>query len=93
MKIRLSDLRALRIVDDTGDKLGHFADLRCHGRRRPDGGQARATADRVVWGVVGLLERLGVRALADKTIDWRNVVAIERGRIVVRASRAAKRRR
>jgi hypothetical protein len=43
--------------------------------------------------MVGALERLGVRPLADKTIERRNVVSIRPGRSVVRAPAAKRSKR
>jgi hypothetical protein len=82
VKIRLCELRGAAIVDEGGKTLGHFADFLCRGTA------ARATADGVVWGTVGLLERFGFRDVAEQTLEWRSVVGVERERIVVRAPRA-----
>jgi hypothetical protein len=85
MKIRLSTLRRAAIVDEDGKTLGHFADFVC---RR---GASRAKVDGVVWGRIGLLERFGLTDVAEQTVEWRDVVGVERERIVVRAPRAGKR--
>jgi sporulation protein YlmC with PRC-barrel domain len=83
--VKLSDFEMLEIVTEEGRSLGHVFDLRAHGRPTTTSTQAMGPVDKVVYGTLGLLERLGVRRVAGRTLKWDRVVAIRAGKIVVRA--------
>ena len=84
--MHLSDLQHWRVVSESGEDLGRVYDLRAE--RRPTRGHRSesATVTTIVYGVAGLLERLGVRRGARCEVDWRHVVALRGDRLVVRAS-------
>jgi len=89
--MRLSSLQGLRVYDDAGQRLGRVFDFRCRGapvdrRMRDD-----AEVTTLVYGTIGLLERLGLREARTCEARWQDVVAIRDGRIVVRAQSGRRR--
>jgi hypothetical protein len=82
--VKLTDFELLEVVTEDGTRLGRVFDLRAHGRPTLDSSQSMGPVDELVYGPLGLLERLGVRRAAGKTLKWEQVVAIRAGRIVVR---------
>jgi hypothetical protein len=82
--MKLTDFEMLEVVAEDGRRLGHVFDLRAHGRPTTPARQARVPVDELVYGTLGLLERLGVRRASGRTLRWEQVVAIRNGRIVVR---------
>ena len=90
--MRLSSWQGLRVHDEDGRALGHLFDFRCRGA--PVNAQTRDDADVVtlVYGTIGLLERLGLRSTRECEARWEDVVAVRGDRIVVRVQRGAARR-
>jgi hypothetical protein len=90
--MRLSSCQGLLVYDEAGRKLGHVFDFRCRGA--PVNRRVRDDADvtTLVYGTVGLLERLGLREARNCEAQWQDVVAIRDGRIVVRAQGGRQRR-
>jgi len=91
--MRLSDIQGWHVETEQGDKLGHVFDLRCDGA--PTRGRSRDSANVValVYGTVGLLERLGLRSARECELRWRDVVALRDGSVIVRASAAQRARK
>ena len=91
--MRLSSLQGLDVVDDEGRRLGRLFDLRCRGA--PVERRARDAADVItlLYGSVGLLERLGMRTARECEARWQDVVAVRDDTIVVRAQSGGRRRR
>jgi sporulation protein YlmC with PRC-barrel domain len=84
--MKLSDLLFLKVVTEQEKFLGHVIDLRC--QPNPEARSKReASVRELLYGVGGLLERLGLREVTTETIPWESVVRIERGTIVVRAAK------
>lgn len=82
--MKLSDLEMLEVITEDGRKLGRVFDLRAHGRPTTRGRQEAAAIDGIVYGALGLMERLGVRSAKGKVLPWEQVVAVEADRVVVR---------
>jgi hypothetical protein len=78
--MRLNDLAGVEVVDEVGNHLGTIVDLRCH---RED--TQPLVVDELVFGEAGWLERLGFRAVREKTCPWSSVRSIRRRQIVVAA--------
>jgi sporulation protein YlmC with PRC-barrel domain len=78
------DLDLLRVVTTDGRHLGHVFDLRCDWRP----GQDHApVVDELVYGRVGLAERLGLTHRKPQSIPWSAVERIEGKVVVVSADR------
>lgn len=83
MKI-LSSFKGMRVVTEEGMFLGHLADLRADPRVKRLESAAASRIGMLVYGTAGWLEHLGLRAAAQETVDWRDVVRIEGDRLIVR---------
>jgi hypothetical protein len=82
--MKLTDFELLEVVTQDGERLGHVFDVRAHGRPTIDSSQSMGPVDELVYGTLGLLERLGVRRATGRTLKWEQVVAIREGKVVVR---------
>jgi sporulation protein YlmC with PRC-barrel domain len=80
----LSTFKGMRIATEEGMVLGHLADLRADSPVKTKTGTSSAQIRTLIYGVVGWLERFGLRATARQTIDWREVVRLEGDLLVVR---------
>lgn len=80
----LSDAQRWRVVTESGQELGRVFDLRASGRPTRNRRADTATIESVVYGVRGLLERLGVRRGTQCEVSWSDVVALRGDRLVVR---------
>ncbi|HUP08778.1 MAG TPA: hypothetical protein VMU47_16590, partial [Caldimonas sp.] len=70
-----------------GRRLGHVFDLRLHAGAGPDAWPDEVES--LVYGTVGLLERLGLRHARTKTLPWRDVVGLRDGALIVRRAHGA----
>jgi sporulation protein YlmC with PRC-barrel domain len=78
--MRLNELAGTEVVDESGKHLGRLVDLRCrHENPLP------SVVDELVFGEVGWLERLGLRAVRERTCPWSAVRSFNARRIVVAA--------
>jgi hypothetical protein len=74
----------MQVETEAGEPLGRLFDFRCD---RPPGKRGNPREPRViqlVYGTVGLLERLGLRTARECEVGWSDVVAIRGDRIIVR---------
>jgi len=83
--MRLTDFLNVRVITESGDKLGRVHDLRAERSPRT------LNVTGLVIGKLGLLERLGVgapesgaRIRTQDVIPWSAVVRADRRRVVVR---------
>lgn len=77
MRITISQLLGMPVVDARGDKRGHVHDVRA--RRTDDGGWEVAG---LVVGARGVLARLGARSRSSRPdesaiVAWKDVIAID----------------
>jgi sporulation protein YlmC with PRC-barrel domain len=79
----------MRIESDAGHFLGHVFDLRC--RWRP--GDRQSPLDEIIFGRLGLLERIGVSEGRPDSVPWSAVKAVRDGVIVVADEAVPKRRK
>lgn len=82
--MRLSDLLHIDVVDEDGTKLGSLMDLR--GRAATLRGRSRndAQLDTLVFAAPGYLEHVGIPRVTSCEAAWKDVLRLERDRIVVR---------
>lgn len=90
--MHLSSLQGKRVYDEEGRSLGRLFDLRCEGA--PVNARARddAVVTTLIYGTLGLLERLGLRDAGECEVRWEDVIAVRGERIVVRAGARRPRR-
>ena len=81
--MRLTELLHVDVVDEDGHSLGTLMELRC---RRALRGRVRANAriDALLFAAPGFLEHMGIRRAASCEAAWKDVLRIERDRVVVR---------
>ena len=82
--MHLSDAQRWRVFTESGEELGRVFDLRAEARPTRHRNAKAATITTVVYGVRGLLERLGMRRGTPCEVAWKDVVALRDGRLVVR---------
>jgi hypothetical protein len=82
--VHLSDAQRWRVVTESGEHLGRVFDLRAKALPARARHAEAVRIDTVVYGVAGLLERLGIRRGAQCEVAWEEVVAVRDGRLVVR---------
>ena len=82
--MHLSDVQRWRVVSESGEELGRVFDLRARGRPARGRSEESARVTTVVYGVSGLLERLGIRRGARCEVDWADVMALRDDRLIVR---------
>jgi hypothetical protein len=91
--MHLSKWQQWRVVDEDGMELGHLFDLRCTGLPLDKRPREYARVNTLVYGTVGWLERLGLRAAREAEARWQDVVALRDGALIVRVGRSRKRSR
>jgi len=80
----LTRLQFLPIVTEDGVKVGHVLELRSAGAHTREGeGKSREISE-VIYGRLGLLQRLGLRPANVLTLPWSCVQRISDGKLVVR---------
>jgi hypothetical protein len=89
--MKLSRLELLELRTEDGRRLGHVFDLRLHVARGADAWPDEV--DSLVYGTLGLLERLGIRRAEPKTMPWREVTGVRDGALIVRRAPATPPRR
>ena len=88
---RLTLLEGLEVVQEDGRKLGRLMDLRSRAKLgRIERGEHRE-AEALLIGVSGWLEEMGLRQGGAREVPVKAIVAIESGKIIVRASPPASR--
>lgn len=80
---RITELQHLKIYSKSGEYMGRVFDLRSAGLPEHGTTSSARVIDQIVYGTVGLFERLGIRQSKAETVDWASVVEIDEKRIVV----------
>ena len=81
--MRAHEFQYMEVVTESGRFLGHVFDLRSKGE--PEYGQPHdaRVIDEVVYGRLGLFERLGLTQAEPKMFPWKAVKAIRENKLVV----------
>jgi len=81
--MRASDFQYMRVETEGGRFLGHVFDLRSRGE--PDYGapHEERVVNELVYGRLGLFERLGLTQAEPTTVSWKAVKAIRDGKVIV----------
>jgi sporulation protein YlmC with PRC-barrel domain len=80
---RITELQHLEIYSKSGEYMGRVFDLRSMGLPEHGATSRARVINQIVYGTVGMLERLGLRQSKADTVDWASVVEIDEKRIVV----------
>ena len=73
----------MEIVTQDGRKLGHVFDLRSRGVPEHGLPHKERIISEIVYGTIGLWERLGLKQSEAKTLSWQSVIEIKDGKIIV----------
>jgi len=82
--MRLTQLLRIDIVDEDGKSLGSLMELRARAAAARGRVRKHVQLDTLVFGAPGLLEHMGVREASSCEASWKDVLRVERGRIVLR---------
>lgn len=80
---KITDLQFMKIVTEDGRHLGHIFDLRSQGVPEHGLNNKGRIITEIVYGTIGLWERLGLKQSKTKTLAWQAVIAIKNGKIIV----------
>ena len=81
--MRLTDLLHIDVVDEDGARLGTLMELRARAMSRTHP-RKEVQIDTLVFAAPGYLEHVGVRRATSCEASWKDVLRLERDRIVVR---------
>jgi sporulation protein YlmC with PRC-barrel domain len=81
--VKVSEFQFMRVETEGGRFLGHVFDLRSHGE--PEHGETHdaRVVNEIVYGRLGLLERLGIVQAEPDTIPWEAVKEVRGNKIIV----------
>lgn len=81
--MRAHEFQYMEVLTESGRFLGHVFDLRSRGE--PEHGESREerVVNEIVYGRLGLFERLGLTQAEPKTFSWKAVKAIRDNQLIV----------
>jgi sporulation protein YlmC with PRC-barrel domain len=88
--MRLHEFQYMEVLTEGGRFLGHVFDLRSKGEPEYGAPHEARVVDEVVYGRLGLFERLGLTQAEPKTLPWKAVKAIRDNRLIVDDAVAAR---
>jgi hypothetical protein len=80
---KITQLLFCEVVSPEGEPLGRVFDVRCAGEPEHGRSHEERAASELIYGKRGLLEVLGFRKASGKSVAWKAVKSIEKGKIVV----------
>ncbi|MFL6336548.1 MAG: PRC-barrel domain-containing protein [Pyrinomonadaceae bacterium] len=81
--MRAHEFQYMEVVTESGRFLGHVFDLRSRGEPEYGEPHAARVVGEIVYGRLGLFERLGLTQAEPKTVSWEAVKAIRENKLVV----------
>ena len=82
--MRLHDVVGMEVVSHLEEHLGHVVDLRCAGEPEHGGERSHRVVTEVVFGRVGWLERMGLRAVREEVVPWAKIETFGPTRILLK---------
>lgn len=81
--MKLSEFCKLEVFGTNGQHFGRVVELRCAGE--PEHGDTRSEriVTELIFGKMGWLERVGLRAIDERKVPWRLVRTIKDGKIFI----------
>jgi hypothetical protein len=77
---RACRIELMRVQTQAGEHLGRVFDLRCSWRP----GEPQPVIDEIVFGRIGLMERLGIPVRKPDSLPWSDVVEVRGHMIIVK---------
>ncbi len=81
--MRAHEFQFMEVLTESGRLLGHVFDLRSRGEPEYGEPHEARVVDEVIYGRLGLFERLGLTQAEPKVIPWKAVKAIRDGKLIV----------
>ena len=81
--MRAHEFQRMSVVTEGGRLLGHVFDLRSRGEPEYGAPRDARVVDEIVYGRMGLFERLGLTQAEPQTIPWKAVKAIRGDQLIV----------
>ncbi|MBV8858657.1 MAG: hypothetical protein JOZ02_17115 [Acidobacteria bacterium] len=81
--MRAHEFQYMEVLTESGRFLGHVFDLRSRGEPEYGAPHEERVVNEVVYGRLGLFERLGLTQAEPKTFSWKAVKAIRDGKLIV----------
>lgn len=81
--MRAHEFQYMEVVTESGRFLGHVFDLRSRGEPEYGGPHEARVINEIIYGRLGLFERLGLTRAEPKTLSWKAVKAVRDNRLVV----------
>jgi sporulation protein YlmC with PRC-barrel domain len=91
--MRASDFQYMRVETEGGRFLGHVFDLRSRGEPEYGAPHDERVVTGLIYGRMGLFERLGLTQAEPKTVSWKAVKAIRDNKLIVDESVGEENRR
>lgn len=84
--MRAHEFQYMEVLTESGRFLGHVFDLRSRGEPEYGEPHEERVVNEIVYGRLGLFERLGLTQAEPKTFPWKAVKAIRDGKLIVNDS-------
>ncbi len=81
--MRAHEFQYMEVVTESGRFLGHVVDLRSKGEPEYGAAHDARAVNEIVYGRLGLFERLGITQAEPKMIPWKAVKAIRGNKLIV----------
>ena len=81
--MRAHEFQYMEVLTESGRFLGHVFDLRSRGEPESGAPHDERIVGEIVYGRLGLFERLGLTQAEPKTVSWKAVKAIRDGKLIV----------
>lgn len=82
--MRLSEVLDMEVVGASGAHRGHVIDLRSSGEAPHGEAHTARTVTEIIFGRVGWLERMGMRAIREEILPWSEVATVGSRRVTLR---------
>lgn len=82
--MKLSEVLDMEVVGASGRYRGHVIDLRCAGEAPRGEAETSRVVTEIIFGRVGWLERMGLRAIREEALPWAEVATVGTRRVTLK---------